>query len=260
MAEPPAAWHPSAAYLYTLQLDGPGLAWEYLRRNPEYVRDWMHHCVSDEADPQRWALQKFHDPSVDARNAQPDWLVYPPDAIQVHPSLDRSPRSDGFRLWRLPGHKRMEHDGSRLRMVAQLATCVLRLVLAPTIEDGAAIVYAIPAGEDSALRWEAAERTLAALDFSGTHVVTRPGRTDLTQMRSLQALDGVGAGATMKQIAAALFGLRDTKARWHAESELRAQVRYLVRRGLHLMHGGYRRLLQSGHVGKGEHDPAIDSP
>lgn len=27
-------WYPTAAYLYTLHLDGPALAWEYLRRNP----------------------------------------------------------------------------------------------------------------------------------------------------------------------------------------------------------------------------------
>ncbi|WP_228490474.1 transcriptional regulator domain-containing protein, partial [Pseudomonas aeruginosa] len=33
-------WYPTAAYLYVLQLDDLALAWEYLRRNPEYRRDW----------------------------------------------------------------------------------------------------------------------------------------------------------------------------------------------------------------------------
>ncbi|HFT4328118.1 TPA: DUF6499 domain-containing protein, partial [Klebsiella variicola] len=33
--------YPTAAYLYTLHLDGPALAWEYLRRNPDYRRDWL---------------------------------------------------------------------------------------------------------------------------------------------------------------------------------------------------------------------------
>lgn len=36
-------WRPAAAYLYTLHLDGPCLAWEYLRRNPGYRRDWQRH-------------------------------------------------------------------------------------------------------------------------------------------------------------------------------------------------------------------------
>ena len=34
-------WYPTAAYLYVLHLDGPALAWEYLRRNPDYRRDWL---------------------------------------------------------------------------------------------------------------------------------------------------------------------------------------------------------------------------
>jgi len=33
------SWLPTAAYLYVLHLDGPGLAWEYLRRHPDYRRD-----------------------------------------------------------------------------------------------------------------------------------------------------------------------------------------------------------------------------
>jgi hypothetical protein len=33
-------WYPTAAYLYVLHLDDLALAWEYLRRNPEYRRDW----------------------------------------------------------------------------------------------------------------------------------------------------------------------------------------------------------------------------
>lgn len=33
-------WRPTAAYLYLLHLDAWALAWEYLRRNPAYRRDW----------------------------------------------------------------------------------------------------------------------------------------------------------------------------------------------------------------------------
>ncbi|WP_398498822.1 transcriptional regulator domain-containing protein [Variovorax sp.] len=39
-AAPAAPWHAGAAYLYTLDLDGPALAWEYLRRNPAYRVQW----------------------------------------------------------------------------------------------------------------------------------------------------------------------------------------------------------------------------
>jgi hypothetical protein len=33
-------WRATAAYLYILNLDPAGLAWEYLRRNPAYRREW----------------------------------------------------------------------------------------------------------------------------------------------------------------------------------------------------------------------------
>ena len=36
----PPPWHASAAYLYVLHLDGPALAWEYLRRHPGYRQAW----------------------------------------------------------------------------------------------------------------------------------------------------------------------------------------------------------------------------
>jgi len=36
----PAEWRPTAPYLYILHLDAIALAWEYLRRNSAYRRDW----------------------------------------------------------------------------------------------------------------------------------------------------------------------------------------------------------------------------
>ncbi|HGD4108757.1 TPA: DUF6499 domain-containing protein, partial [Pseudomonas aeruginosa] len=50
MADPSAEhWYPTAAYLYTLHLDGPALAWEYLRRHPDYRRDWLRRRRRPEA-------------------------------------------------------------------------------------------------------------------------------------------------------------------------------------------------------------------
>ena len=38
-----AHWYPTAAYLYILGLDMLALAWEYLRRHPDYRLDWLRH-------------------------------------------------------------------------------------------------------------------------------------------------------------------------------------------------------------------------
>ncbi|MBA0223747.1 hypothetical protein D7U74_19605, partial [Stenotrophomonas maltophilia] len=74
MADPSAEhWYPTAAYLYTLHLDGPALAWEYLRRHPDYRRDWLRRRRRPEAAG-RWGLRLLEDPALDARDAHPAWF------------------------------------------------------------------------------------------------------------------------------------------------------------------------------------------
>lgn len=50
-----APWRAAAAYLYTLDLDSPALAWEYLRRNPAYRASWL--SKRHRAEPARWGLK-----------------------------------------------------------------------------------------------------------------------------------------------------------------------------------------------------------
>ena len=66
-AEP---WYPTAAYLYVLHLDGLALAWEYLRRHPDYRLDW---------------LRRHRRPAQDAGAAR---SVFPggPPAVGVRPA------------------------------------------------------------------------------------------------------------------------------------------------------------------------------
>ena len=52
---PSAPWAVSAAYLYTLDFDGPALAWEYLRRHPQYRADWARRRFVSFG---RWGLRK----------------------------------------------------------------------------------------------------------------------------------------------------------------------------------------------------------
>lgn len=56
---PSAPWAVSAAYLYTLDLDGPALAWEYLRRHPRYQADWARRRFVSFG---RWGLRKRRGP------------------------------------------------------------------------------------------------------------------------------------------------------------------------------------------------------
>ena len=51
----PSFDQPTAAYLYLLSIDAPGLAWEYLRRNDGYIADWTSDGTAGSATA--WGLR-----------------------------------------------------------------------------------------------------------------------------------------------------------------------------------------------------------
>ncbi|MGJ7484471.1 transcriptional regulator domain-containing protein [Variovorax sp. LT2P21] len=61
--QPRAPWAVSAAYLYTLDLDGPALAWEYLRRNPMYRAEHAAWARRRSAWFERWGLRCCRGPA-----------------------------------------------------------------------------------------------------------------------------------------------------------------------------------------------------
>lgn len=57
-----APWRAAAAYLYTLDLDGSALAWEYLRRHTGYRTDWLSRQSGVSAS--HWGLQSSRRPAA----------------------------------------------------------------------------------------------------------------------------------------------------------------------------------------------------
>ncbi|MEQ6437976.1 DUF2285 domain-containing protein [Comamonas sp. w2-DMI] len=234
-----AHWYPTAAYLYVLCLDTLALAWEYLRRHPDYRLDWLRrHRRPDAAH--RWGLRLLEDPALDARDAQPAWLPGSDAVVQLHPDADPPADATPFSLWHIPGHKQLLHDGKGLALNAHSPGRCLRFALAPGLEDGMAVAYA--------------QRGRGAPNVPDTPAPMarpRPPPVALLELHTLQALDATLAGASLRQVAEGLFGSDAVTADWHADGELRARVRRLVRRGTALMRGGYRRLAQIDSPGKG---------
>jgi hypothetical protein len=235
-------WHPVAAYLFVLHLDGPSLAWEYLRRNPDYRDDWRLYRGS--TSPQCWYLRQFEDPVHDARCVQPVWLAEVDASIPLRVDDDPPESAPIFRLWDIPGHKTLSDDGQQLRLTSTVGRRIARMTLARDLEDGMPYAYAVRAGLLAGARWRAIEAQLAVLDTVPTASHPRPSRTALAHMHALQALDGVLAGASQREVAAAVFGRQAVAERWYADGDLRAHVRRTIRAGKALMRGGYRRLLQ----------------
>ncbi|MBH1755644.1 hypothetical protein CEE60_17225 [Stenotrophomonas maltophilia] len=244
-AEP---WYATAAYLYVLHLDGPALAWEYLRRHPDYRHDWRRRRRQpDAAEP--WGLRLLEDPALDSRDAHPAWFPDHDAVVQLYPDADPPPDALGFEFWKMPGRKHLIHDGKRLVLVSRWPGCCVRLALGPGLEDGMAYLYATRACATPCARY----RTLAAeLDALSAATVaasmaaarSRPTPAAVLELHTLQALDATLAGASLREVAEGLFGADVVAADWHTDSALRARVRRLVRRGEALMRGGYRSLAQ----------------
>ena len=240
------AWAAVAAYLFVLCLDGPALAWEYLRRNPLYVADWREHSQHAGIFEQ-WGLLWPESPSLDARLAKPVWRIDPEMVVHIAvDNLGRSNRADQFSLWKIPGRKSLLHDGRGLLLSSTAGPRVLRIAIAEGIAEGQPFVYVIRAGPGAAMRWRAVRDYEATLRNPGAirpcTLTTPPGRVSVLHMRALQALDGRAAGASHRELAAVIFGPDTVARRWHADSELRAQVRHLLRRGKAFMQSEYRRL------------------
>lgn len=177
---------------------------------------------------------------MDARDAQPVWLGVEDAVPHLRPaSLRHAPDGPAFDLWRLRGRKELLHAGADLILSTQGSGHRLRSSLSPALADGAVCRLSLPPGGDAS----AGSSVLHALHgHNPASVSRRVSRLDLLHMRGLQALDALQAGCGQRGVAEALFGADAVAGRWHADSDLRAQVRHILCRARNLMEGGYLRL------------------
>ena len=241
-----AHWYPTAAYLYVLWLDALALAWEYLRRHPDYRLDWLRHHRRPESTQQaahRWGLRLLENPALDARDAHPAWLPGHAAVVQLYPDADPPLDATVFAFWRIPGHKQLLHDGKGLALIARSPGHCLRFALAPGLEDGMAVAYAHRGGAVAPARSHSLGTALFIVN-------SRPTPAALLELHTLQALDATLAGASLREVGEGLFGA-DAVADWYADGGLRSKVRRLVRRGDALMRNGYRCLAQLPPLEKG---------
>lgn len=242
------AWCPTAAYLYVLHLDALALAWEYLRRHPDYRRDWLRRHRQPAA-AHAWGLRLLEDPALDARDAHPAWFPDSDGVLQLYPDADPPPKACVFEFWRIPGHKHLIHDGKRLVLTARWPGCRVRFAIAAGLADGMAYVYAVRACAASCASFRTITvelDKLVPMDAVAPAAAARarPTSAALLELHTLQALDATLAGASLREIAEGLFGAETVAAGWYADGGLRSRVRRLVRRGQSLMRSGYRRLAQ----------------
>jgi hypothetical protein len=186
----------------------------------------------------------FEDPDCNAREAFPLWQPDPDITLSLVPDEDPETIAPVFNLWTMHGHKVLEHDGRRLILKLGRYGRFWQVCIASALDTAMPFTFAVAPGDHAAARLREAHEMLTVLagqrgDFVGGRGAAEP----IITMQSLQALDGHLAGASERDIAIAIFGQRAVSQKWHGDSEMRAKVRYLIRRGHKMMDGGYRSLL-----------------
>jgi len=180
------------------------------------------------------------DPRLNARDAHPVWIGAEDRIPHVRPAqADVVAGRPVFDLWRIRGCKHVLHAGADLILCAHAGAHRFQASLAPALAHGSACRFAMPPGGDVA----AVSAVLRALRANNAGPAFRHvSRTDLLHLRGLQALDAFQAGCGHREIGEAIFGAEAIAGRWHADSDLRAQVRHILSRAQALMAGGYLRL------------------
>lgn len=188
------------------------------------------------------ACDVVENPHLDARQAQPLWAAETVHLLHVRAvRAHHAEVEPAFNLWRIRGRKRIVHSASKPVLDVELGSDRFQVTLSMGLEHGSACGFTIPL--DAHLRTRLPyyqEQARAIAGHASPPSSTRPvTRACLLHLRALQTLDAMQAGASQRDIAEALVGAEAVCRHWHADSELRAQVRHLISRAEGLMRGGY---------------------
>lgn len=252
-------------YAYTKGLDGPGWAWEFLRRNANYRQDVREHLATLPTSithisgakifmlPQRvetaekWGLVAFANPEQSARDAALFWLPTHMNSIvscHAKPANDNHPEQ--LSLSNFNGQKSVlvtpvcEHI-----LIQKLHTTARLIIRGTSFLEGECVLTFSFEGIDNALSGLITLRNLRHLLCSSRETLVPVRPSDLKYRDYLVALDGHLAQRSYRDIAEVLYGTDRVKEVWTNETRhLKDKVRRAVYAGIELMNGCYIKLLK----------------
>ena len=240
-------WRSSDAYDYAEDLDKPGLAWEYLRRNPKYCAAFEDVAgdadIGDDGPAQDWGLRFMANPNERADEATVFWR--PEDLPEVIP-LTSAPivtPTAVVPLAKWPGEvaRREAEDGVHVLVREDAATHQLWLM--DPVKGAEPLAAAISLDECAPHRTDAFGRFWRFLKRPSKRARRVKPRRRNRLITALRVLDGRMAGASYRSIAEVLFGKARVEAEPWKTASIRDTVIRLARTGFGLKRGGYRDLL-----------------
>ncbi len=216
-----------------------GYAWEFLRRNPLYRREYDHGRDARTPVDRVWGLRFFADPTTPSPNVDVYWRAEAAPAIVVTAVAAETRSIVDLDLPKPPTNARHDEDGLHLRLADDL-----QVFLAGRASVEGPVVVALSFDRDFRIRMEAARR-LHATARSGYAPPTGLASAQRQRLeRALRALDGSLNQESYRSIAEQIFGAEAVDgAGWKTTTIRDATIR-LVQTGRRLMRGGYLKLLR----------------
>jgi hypothetical protein len=241
-----------------LALPRTGWAWEFLRRNPDYRRDYADHSElrtlsgpPEQRGALAWGLLRFEDPAFDARTANVLWQmkvcrdVLPLAAAPMRAGTE----ADTLHLSALQCRTAVYDYGIEDRREVLLAqdgrSLQLTIFGATPLDEALLLTPALPGARYSKSRLLAVRRLADAVKYGCLRPsLYRRERQCNRLARVSQALDGWLSKAPQREIAAALFTTDRVKRDWQdSRNHLRDHVRRAIAYGRELMTAKYHRFL-----------------
>jgi|SRR6185437_11310367 len=257
-------WTDGEGYAYSVRFSLREWAWEFMRRNPDFIADWKQAqsqyafygqdgattivlAMTDDLILRKWGCLYASSPEEDSRSASVFWS---PEICGGVLHLNAVPATDteAFTLHKIYSPSVvLEMKGGEQHILFAHDGCWLQVA----IEGGDILKpgrFSLSLSPDQRVSQEK-RRLLRCFDdlrFSGRIMSShfQPTEHGRRLCFILQALDGYLAGADHKEIAIGLIGKKRVAADWKSPlRSLQDRVRRAINRGCFLMQGGYRRFL-----------------
>jgi hypothetical protein len=247
--------------------DAGDWAWEFLRRNEDYIADWRgsvprnlpYVTLSDGTKllrlrrrfprAERWGLYAFADPSLPGRDAPVFWHTEAlKRVVRLNAKKRKGPDLATPRTladFKVNRRAVVGVDGVPLVLMKGRGACVpVTIEGLPALTAPFASVFELHDLADLPAQTELLKR-LQRFTEPDPNVIQKPPFTNDERLHhALIALDESLAGKTYRQIAITIFGEKRVAEEWLGPSQfLKDRTRRLVVKGTELMKGGYRDLL-----------------
>jgi hypothetical protein len=251
-------------YAYTVGLDRPGLAWEFLRRNASYIHDVQDNPSSipkaalhssgaqvftlrqREMLAENWGLVTPVDPTKCAGDATIFWLSSRMNSIiPCHANASNDNRAETINLSQFKGQKFVLLTSAGEYLVIRDHHNTARLIITgKSILTGDCVFSFSFVGIENAISRLHVLRDLQQVMSASPKLSTPVWSSNCKYRDYLVALDGHLAHRTYRDIAEVLYGSERVKDVWTNETRhLKDKVRRAVQAGIELMNGGYLKLL-----------------